>query len=353
VVDDAVEIGLIDDPLELLAEESRLQMLIDELWVQPDERTREIVSNFKDVLLSEHFTAHVRKRLELMAQRDVDALRNDDTSLESVHQRERDILGQLVSYTQLLVKETRALGAELEASQLEVIRSICKVAMDPSLKTEEETAMALTDAVRDMRPLFDDMFIAYLKYAVAEEEGRLARAGTLDDAAANEWLFVLKIVQQGVYKEIAKSINRLLEHTWYILRMETPAERRKLLEMLVDDMPTMDVRPFVHVVENIAGALGQSATGDFDGATELGEMTNNVLQLYRDVREVLPPERIAEKSRVADEWVARQRKRLMDQRQMTRQRLKGSQDTEHLEEKIAAFDQRGGSDDNFEQDVFD
>jgi hypothetical protein len=353
VVDDAVQIGLIDDPLELMSEESRLQMLIDELWTQPDERTREIVCNYKDLLLSEYFVAHVKKRLELMALRDVDALRKDDTSVEEVHQRERDILGQLVSYTQLLVKETRALGAELEASQLEVIRSICKVAMDPSLKTEEETAMALTDAVRDMRPLFDDMFIAYLKYAVAEEEGKLARAGTLDDPAANEWLFVLKIVQQGVYKEISKSINRYLDHIWYILRMETPTERRMLLEMLVNDMPTLDVRPFVQVVENIAGSLGQSAKGDFDGATPLGEMTNKVLQLYRDVREILPPERIAEKSRVADEWAARQRKRLMDQRQMTRQRIQASQDTEHLEDEIAAMDKRGGGDDDSDLDEFD
>jgi hypothetical protein len=99
--------------------------------------------------------------------------------------------------------------------------------------------------------------------------------------------------------------------------------------------------------------LGQSAKGDFDGATPLGEMTNKVLQLYRDVREILPPERIAEKSRVADEWAARQRKRLMDQRQMTRQRIQASQDTEHLEDEIAAMDKRGGGDDDSDLDEFD
>lgn len=341
VVNDAVEIGLIDDPVELLAEESRLQMLVDELWTQPGERTREIVSNYKDLLLSEHFVDHVKKRLADMVQRDLDALRNDDTSLEERHQRERDILGQLVSHAQLLLKEARALGAELEASQLEVIRSICKVAMDPSLKTEEETAEALTYAVRDMRPLFDDMFIAYLKYAIAEEEGRLARAGLLDDPAANDWLFVLKIVQQGVYKEISTSINRYLEHIWYVLRMETASERKMLLEELVNVMPTLDVRPFVQVVENIVGALGQSAKGEFDGTTELGEMTNKLLQLYRDVREILPPERIEEKSRDADAWVAKQRQRLMDQRNLTKQRLRASHDTEHLDEEIEAMDANG------------
>lgn len=70
--------------------------------------------------------------------------------------------------------------------------------------------MALTDAVRDMRPLLDDAFVAYLKYAVAEEEGRLACAGLVDDPEHNQWLFVLKIVQQGVYSEIAKGINRYI-----------------------------------------------------------------------------------------------------------------------------------------------
>eukprot|EP00957_Ditylum_brightwellii_P089395 6806730-Ditylum_brightwellii.AAC.1 len=109
--------------------------------------------------------------------------------------------------------------------------------MDPKHTTEEETAMALTDAVADMRPLLDDSFVAYLKYAIAEEEGRLARAGLLDDQEESRWLFVLKIVQEGVYRELAKSVNRYLEHIWYILRMETRKERRELLEKLVDVMP--------------------------------------------------------------------------------------------------------------------
>ena len=52
--------------------------------------------------------------------------------------------------------------------------------MDPSHKTEEDTDVALSDALRDMRPLFDDAFVAYLNYATAEEEDRLARAGALD-----------------------------------------------------------------------------------------------------------------------------------------------------------------------------
>jgi hypothetical protein len=338
---EAVEIGILADPLALMSERSRIQMLLDELRDQPEERLREVASNYKDLLLSNNFVALVKERLTSMADRDLEALRQDDDSLDSVNSRERELLGQLVVYAQLLLKETRALGAELEAQQLEVIRSICKVAMNPAHKTEEETAEALSAVVRDMRPLFDEGFIAYLKYAVAEEEGRLARAGLLDDPEHNQWLFVLKIVQQGVYSEIAQGINRYIDHIGYILRMETPSERRMLLTKLIDVMPTLDVRPFVQVVENIAGSLGDSAAGEFSDFATLGEMTNKILQLHRDVRELLPPDRIALMSRDADEWVAERKRRLLEQQNQTRQRLRASRQTEHREGEIDSLGRRG------------
>jgi hypothetical protein len=341
VVDEASTLGLISDPLEVMADRARLQMLIDEVWHQPAERFRDIVSEYKEVLLSDHFVGLVKDRLQEMADRDLDALRNDDTSQEENHSREREVLGGLVAYAQLLVKETRALGAELEAQQLEVIRSICKVAMDPSLQTEEETTLALTTAVRDMRPLFDDAFIAYLKYAVAEEEARLARAGVLDDPEHAQWLYVLKIVQQGVYNEIGRSINRYIDHVGYIMRMDTAKERRMLLEEIVDALPTLDVRPFVQVVDNIAGALGDSARGEFDGAVPLGEMTNKILQLRRDMNEVLPPERITVMSRDADEWARKRKEKLLKQRKESKQRLKAASETEHLDEEINGVARRG------------
>jgi hypothetical protein len=341
VVAEATEIGIITNPLTLMAERSRLQLLLDELWNQPTERFQEIASNYKDLLLSDNFVMLVKERMANMADRDLEALRRDDESLKEPHAREREILGGVVVYAQLLLKEARALGAELETQQLEVVRSICKVAMNPSHTTEEETAMALTDAVRDMRPLLDDMFVAYLKYAVAEEEARLARAGLLDDPEHNQWLFVLQIVQQGVHAEIAKGINRYIDHIGYVLRMKTPRQRRMLLEQLIDKMPTMDIRPFVQVVDNIVGSLGDGTKGEFDGVDTLGELTNELLQLHRDVKELLPPERIALKARDADEWAEKQRKRLMESRNITKQRLQAAKDTAHLEDGIETLGRRG------------
>ena len=327
-VKEAVNAGIIEDPLIIMAERSRLQMLVDELIAQPEERLEEIAMNYKDLLLSDNLVDLMKERLLAMAQRDLEARRRgQEDAVSAAHAREREILINLARIGQGLVKDAQALGAELEVSMLEIIRSICEVAMDPSHKTEEDTAVALKDAVRDMRPLLDDAFVAYLKYAIAEEQGRLAREGVLDDPEHNRWLFVLQIVQEGVYAELSQGVKRYVDHIWYVLRMKKKAERKELLKKLIDVMPTMDVRPFVKVVNNIVSSLGTTVKGDFSDGVLLGEMSNQLLQLSRDVDELLPPERIKEMSKDADAWAAVQRQRLLERRNMTRQRLEAARQT--------------------------
>ena len=46
--------GIIEDPELRLIERSWLQMLIDELLSQPEERLEEIALNYKDLLLSDN-----------------------------------------------------------------------------------------------------------------------------------------------------------------------------------------------------------------------------------------------------------------------------------------------------------
>jgi hypothetical protein len=240
-VEEGVAVGLIEDPIQYMQEKARLQMLVKELANQPEERFGEIATFYKDVLLSNNFVLLLKDNLKSMADRHLEMKRSgkDSTELDEQHRKERDVLGKLVKYAQLLLKEAQALGAELETTQLEIIRSICNVAMDPNHKTEEETSIALKDAVRDMKPLLDENFVAYLKYAIAEEEARLARAGLLDDPEHNRWLFVLKIVQEGVYSELAVGVQRYIDHIGYVLRMETKQERKQLLAKLIDVMPSM------------------------------------------------------------------------------------------------------------------
>eukprot|EP00581_Thalassiosira_minuscula_P007957 CAMPEP_0183711682 /NCGR_PEP_ID=MMETSP0737-20130205/7131_1 /TAXON_ID=385413 /ORGANISM="Thalassiosira miniscula, Strain CCMP1093" /LENGTH=1153 /DNA_ID=CAMNT_0025940249 /DNA_START=252 /DNA_END=3713 /DNA_ORIENTATION=- len=327
-VNEAVKAGIIEDPEIIMVERARLQMIIDELVSQPEERLEEIAMNYKDLLLSNNLVDLIKERLHAMAQQDIEARREGkEDLLKEMHARERAIMINLAQISQGLVKDAQALGAELEVSMLEIIRSICEVAMDPSHKTEEDTAVALTDAVRDMRPLLDDAFVAYLKYAIAEEEGKLARGGVVDDPEHNRWLFVLKIVQEGVYAELSQGVKRYVDHIWYVLRMKSKSERKELLRKLIDAMPTMDVRPFVKVVNNIVSSLGTTLKGDFTDGVILGEMTNQLLQLQRDVSELLPPERIDELSKDADAWAAAQRQRLLERRNLSRQRLEAARQT--------------------------
>lgn len=60
-------------------------------------------------------------------------------------------------------------------------------------------------------------------------------------------------------------------------------------------------------------------------------MTNQLLQLQRDVNELLPPERIDELSQDADKWAATQRQRLLERRNVTRQRLEASRQTGNVD----------------------
>jgi hypothetical protein len=63
-------------------------------------------------------------------------------------------------------------------------------------------------------------------------------------------------------------------------------------------------------------------------------MTNKILQLRRDVNELLPPERVKVMSKEADEWAARQRQRLMEQRGVSQQRLKAARESQSSEDEI-------------------
>ncbi|KAI2491510.1 hypothetical protein MHU86_23069 [Fragilaria crotonensis] len=108
---------------------------------------------------------------------------------------------------------------------------------------------------------------------------------------------------------------------------------KESLSEIIDAMPTLDVRPFVLVVDNIASSLGDAVKGETDPMV-LGEMTNSLLQLHRDVHDLLPPDRINEMAKDADEWAAKQRQRLMEQRNMTKKRLQQSRVTEPIAEAI-------------------
>ena len=74
-------------------------------------------------------------------------------------------------------------------------------------------------------------------------------------------------------------------------------------------------------------SLGTTVKGDLADGAILGEMTNQLLQLQSDVNELLPAERVNELSKDADAWAATQRQKLMERRNVTRQRIEASRQT--------------------------
>ena len=60
---------------------------------------------------------------------------------------------------------------------------------------------------------------------------------------------------------LSSDVKRYVNHVWYVLRMKSKTERKELPTKLIDAMPTMDVRPFVKVVNNIVSSLGSITEG--------------------------------------------------------------------------------------------
>ena len=83
--------------------------------------------------------------------------------------------------------------------------------------------------------------------------------------------------------------------------------------------------------DNIVSSLGATVKGDFADGIILGDMTNQLLQLQRDLGEMLPPERIDELSKDADAWAATQRERLLERRNLSKQRLEAARQTGHID----------------------
>ena len=63
----------------------------------------------------------------------------------------------------------------------------------------------------------------------------------------------------------------------------------------------------------------------------MGGITNKILQLQRDVEDILPLERVKLMSRDANKWTAGRRRNLVEPREETRLRLKNAREMEGID----------------------
>ncbi|CAN0045447.1 unnamed protein product, partial [Discosporangium mesarthrocarpum] len=79
-----------------------------------------------------------------------------------------------------MVQELALMQQRLEMQQLEKIRAICEAAM--------EDMRSLGDKVRQMKPLLDQDFVAYLSYAIDVERENIRRNSMDPDQEPTQWL---------------------------------------------------------------------------------------------------------------------------------------------------------------------
>ncbi|CAM9484567.1 unnamed protein product, partial [Chrysoparadoxa australica] len=249
-----------------------VEVLLQELLQAPQELWNRVCGEYRDILLSDYFIISMRARLAKISS-----------------EEERQCLSTMTAYATTLMKELAMVKQSLEIQQLEKIRSICQTAM--------EDMGQLPDKVRQMKPILDQDFVAYLRYAIEQERADIVSSGLDPNREPTTWLQVLGIIQRGVFAELEKDVYLDVKAISYVLRMEEAEQRKKLLDITVSNLPSMDVRNFKKNARNIVEHL--EIRNDATPA-----LKEKVAELGTMLEEVLPESRVIELSKEADDWAA-------------------------------------------------
>ncbi len=276
-----------------------LSVLVDELTHSPKEMWFAILREYNSVLLHEYFVLGMRTRLP---------------SLRNVF--ELEVLQAIQSRATVLVQELALVKQQDEMAQLEKMRDICVAALDDM--------SSLSSKVHGMKPLLDNSFVAYLVYTINRERSMLKDPVN----SPSLWLQILQVIQRGTIAELSRDIRNEVDDISYVLRMNEPEERRDLLKMLIDTMPTLDVRKFREVGRNIVAGIKSApqalstdegkakkatAFNSGDGLSHslvfseamIPNLRERIVEFGTMLEEYLTDERVAKLSKEADEWAAR------------------------------------------------
>eukprot|EP00968_Pinguiococcus_pyrenoidosus_P016010 scaffold1505_cov256-Pinguiococcus_pyrenoidosus.AAC.10 len=253
------------DPVELQAQKQALTATLD--------------AN-KRLLLSDNYPLMVRALIE-------------GGGLAS--EADRAALKSLNEYALSLAEQLQEMVRLAEQQQLEKIARLCRVAQEDMEKLPKE--------VRRMRSLFDSEFIAYLRYAIEKETADIAKQGMNPEREPSEWLQVLNIIRKGVLAERAEDVKGDVEMLQIAMAPNDPKARTHLLRRLIEEKMIPEDLPRVRQTalnmagnfeihttqEKIREALERAEAGE---VTEQDDLDTRVLQLGKDIMEILPDERI-------------------------------------------------------------
>ena len=235
----------VPDRFTLRRDINRLELLISDLGRLPGEMHGEVLDSFKDLMLADNF-------LFLLKAANV-TVRDEPT---------RRVLGVIASRASDLALDLGMLIKAESVRHLDTISKICEV----SARFQDDEAQFL-DRLELLRPRFDSDLLAYLKFAIAEEEQVIVARGSDFERFPSQWLQVLRVVQRGVRADVERRFDRLLEPVLLVLRFKDYALQEDIFQRFLAQTADVDALYMRQLCRNLVEGMAISVrSGEFDRA---------------------------------------------------------------------------------------
>lgn len=211
------------DPATIGNDEKRLSMLLGELARSPVDVHPLVLDSYRDLLLSNNILHLLRRGNQ------------SETDYQT-----RQIYAKITGKAFELTTELSLLAKTEAIRHLETIHDVCSVAA--KYQQDEEEFLARMDR---LRPRFDTELLAYLKYAVGEEEDKMRGKGLNPAELPSSWLQVLRVVYQGVLADFESRYERILNPLILVIRFEQPEVRATAVHCSL--RPSLTCRCWCHL----------------------------------------------------------------------------------------------------------
>lgn len=253
---------LVPDLTTIQKDERSLELLVSELLRLPQERHADVLSAYKDVLLSDNLTFLLRR------------INDEEFDYET-----RQVYKKITDAAQTVLQELSALVGSESVRHLETIMQVCEIAAMYQHNEEE-----FLSRMEPLRPYFDTALLGYLSYAIQEEEIGLTNKGGDPHAMPSRWLNVLRLVQQGVLAEFETRFERLLEPLLLAVRFQQTEIRQAVFERFVNVTASVDLQYMRELAINMVEGGMKQAQAAGAKKVQMGKDSSEEEALYEDLR---------------------------------------------------------------------
>jgi hypothetical protein len=280
-----VEALLPPDTKVYVTDLNRMQLLLNELRNNPEERHSTIIDSFKELLLCDNF---------LFIMKELNATQTDSNV--------RSLCAKVVDAAKVITAELGALAKTESIRHLETIYDVCEI----SAKYQQDELKFLEQLDR-VKPRFDTAFFSYLRFAIEEERKLILIKGSDPDRLPSVWLQVLTVIYRGVQAEFEMRFDRVLEPLLLTVRFEQPEFRSELFQRFINITQPLELYYMRELAMNMANTILSQNEADMLDSTLHTKMT----QLLYDIDTYLSDEIIEDKIQVFAEEAKRQGKKIV------------------------------------------